>query len=172
MIPRVPRKTPSRRFSSLSGGNLREAGVPAAAVVDITTKDLYDRIEFLDVDGGAWKQGWQVTYDVHEWDSEKLKVFVVPHSHNDPGWKQTVDEYYDSQSRRILDTIVESLSKVCIRVCIKLTSLQSTFFCSFFFLLSCQSNSINVSSSRYTLTLLNCHASTVLDFHRNFLLFI
>ncbi|CAA6661402.1 unnamed protein product [Spirodela intermedia] len=111
VIPRVPRKTPSRRFSSLSGGNLREAGVPAAAVVDITTKDLYDRIKFRDVDGGAWKQGWEVSYDVHEWDSEKLKVFVVPHSHNDPGWKLTVEEYYEGQSRRILDTIVESLSK-------------------------------------------------------------
>lgn len=82
-----------------------------AAVVDITTKDLYEKIEFLDVDGGAWKQGWSVTYKGNEWDSEKLKVFVVPHSHNDPGWKLTVEEYYDRQSRHILDTIVETLSK-------------------------------------------------------------
>ncbi|KAK4272059.1 hypothetical protein QN277_020659 [Acacia crassicarpa] len=82
-----------------------------AAHVDITTKDLYDKIEFLDVDGGAWKQGWSVTYKGNEWDSEKLKVFVVPHSHNDPGWKLTVEEYYDRQSRHIIDTIVETLSK-------------------------------------------------------------
>ncbi|KHN34168.1 Alpha-mannosidase 2x [Glycine soja] len=82
-------------------------GVP----VDVTTKALYDKIEFLDVDGGAWKQGWSVTYRGNEWDSEKLKVFVVPHSHNDPGWKLTVDEYYDRQSRHILDTIVQTLSK-------------------------------------------------------------
>lgn len=80
--------------------------------MDITTKDLYDKIEFLDKDGGAWKQGWDVTYRGNEWDSEKLKVFVVPHSHNDPGWKLTVEEYYEKQSRLILDTIVESLSKV------------------------------------------------------------
>lgn len=53
------------------------------ASVDITTKELYDKIEFSDVDGGPWKQGWKVTYNGHEWDSEKLKVFVVPHSHND-----------------------------------------------------------------------------------------
>ncbi|KGN59619.1 alpha-mannosidase 2 [Cucumis sativus] len=79
--------------------------------VDITTKELYDRIEFLDIDGGPWKQGWKVTYKGNEWDSEKLKVFVVPHSHNDPGWKLTVDEYYDRQSRHILDTIVEALSR-------------------------------------------------------------
>ncbi|KAH0931538.1 hypothetical protein HID58_008655, partial [Brassica napus] len=82
-----------------------------AAVVDITTKDLYDRIEFKDVDGGPWKQGWQVTYKGDEWEKEKLKIFVVPHSHNDPGWKLTVEEYYQLQSRHILDTIVETLSK-------------------------------------------------------------
>lgn len=79
--------------------------------MDITTKELYDKIEFSDVDGGPWKQGWRVNYKGHEWDSEKLKVFVVPHSHNDPGWKLTVDEYYERQSRHILDTIVDTLSK-------------------------------------------------------------
>lgn len=83
-----------------------------AASVDITTKDLYDKIEFLDVDGGPWTQGWNVSYVGNEWDSEKLKVFVVPHSHNDPGWKFTVEEYYEEQTRHILDTIVESLTKV------------------------------------------------------------
>ncbi|XP_010424099.1 PREDICTED: alpha-mannosidase 2 [Camelina sativa] len=98
-----PRKNIYRRplNDSSSGG----------AVVDITTKDLYDRIEFLDVDGGPWKQGWRVTYKGDEWDKEKLKIFVVPHSHNDPGWKLTVEEYYQRQSRHILDTIVETLSK-------------------------------------------------------------
>ncbi|KAF8010913.1 hypothetical protein BT93_J1524 [Corymbia citriodora subsp. variegata] len=81
------------------------------ANVDVTTKDLYDKIEFLDVAGGPWTQGWRVSYKGNEWDEEPLKVFVVPHSHNDPGWKLTVEEYYDRQSRHILDTIVESLSK-------------------------------------------------------------
>ncbi|XP_052195608.1 alpha-mannosidase 2 [Diospyros lotus] len=100
------RKPIYRRSSSLA-----DRDVVSSAVVDITTKDLYDKIEFLDVDGGPWKQGWRVNYQGNEWDSEKLKVFVVPHSHNDPGWKLTVEEYYDRQSRHILDTIVETLSK-------------------------------------------------------------
>ncbi|EFH65509.1 predicted protein [Arabidopsis lyrata subsp. lyrata] len=97
-----PRKNINRR--PLNDSN-------SGAVVDITTKDLYDRIEFLDADGGPWKQGWRVTYKGDEWEKEKLKIFVVPHSHNDPGWKLTVEEYYQRQSRHILDTIVETLSK-------------------------------------------------------------
>ncbi|XP_028097708.1 alpha-mannosidase 2-like [Camellia sinensis] len=97
------RRTKSPRFADRDG--------VSGAVVDITTKDLYDKIEFLDVDGGPWKQGWRVRYEGNEWDSETLKVFVVPHSHNDPGWKLTVEEYYDRQSRHYLDTIVEALSK-------------------------------------------------------------
>lgn len=92
-----------------------ENGVPLEAKVDITTKALYDKIQFLDEDGGAWKQGWNVKYRGNEWDNEKLKIFVVPHSHNDPGWKLTVEEYYDRQTRHILDTIVEALSKVSLK---------------------------------------------------------
>ncbi|CAM8903473.1 unnamed protein product [Rhodiola kirilowii] len=99
-----PRRSISRRATF---SNRSQSG----AVVDVTTKDLYDQIDFLDLDGGAWKQGWPVSYKGNEWDSEKLKIFVVPHSHNDPGWKLTVDEYYDKQSRHILDTIVDTLSK-------------------------------------------------------------
>ncbi|KAM7508098.1 hypothetical protein LguiA_018551 [Lonicera macranthoides] len=88
-----------------------QSNVLSGAVVDLTTKDLYDKIQFSDVDGGPWKQGWRVGYKGDEWDSERLKVFVVPHSHNDPGWKLTVEEYYERQSRNILDTIVETLAK-------------------------------------------------------------
>ncbi|KAF6174497.1 hypothetical protein GIB67_004691, partial [Kingdonia uniflora] len=105
-------RKPLYRKPIVSSDRGDEIGGPnVAAVVDITTKGLYDKIKFKDVDGGAWKQGWAVNYVGNEWDLEKLKIFVVPHSHNDPGWKLTVDEYYERQSRHILDTIVESLSK-------------------------------------------------------------
>ncbi|KAI5341084.1 hypothetical protein L3X38_020358 [Prunus dulcis] len=103
-----PRKSASRKPVSAGDSGSDTA---MGATVDITTKELYDKIEFSDVDGGPWKQGWRVSYKGDEWDSEKLKVIVVPHSHNDPGWKLTVEEYYERQSKHILDTIVDTLSK-------------------------------------------------------------
>uniref|UniRef100_A0A804PW75 Alpha-mannosidase n=1 Tax=Zea mays TaxID=4577 RepID=A0A804PW75_MAIZE len=104
-------RSPAFRHRDSAAAAAVSARIGREAPVDITTRDLYDGIEFSDVDGGAWKQGWEVKYRGDEWDTEKLKVFVAPHSHNDPGWIRTVEEYYQRQSRHILDTIVESLSK-------------------------------------------------------------
>ena len=61
------------------------------------------KIEYKNIDGGAWKQGWPVTYDVNEWTQEDpLKVFVMPHSHVDAGWLMTFDEYYQKQTKGIM----------------------------------------------------------------------
>ncbi|KDO33515.1 hypothetical protein SPRG_19152 [Saprolegnia parasitica CBS 223.65] len=43
--------------------------------------------------------------------TEKLNVHLVPHTHDDPGWLYTVDEYFSQNVDYILDTVVTELLK-------------------------------------------------------------
>ncbi|KAI6221443.1 Alpha-mannosidase [Aphelenchoides fujianensis] len=71
-------------------------------------QDLYDRLSFDDKRGGFWEAPFDVPLDEAAEPPSRLEVIVVPHSHCDPGWKDTF-EGYAATTNRILDAALAEL---------------------------------------------------------------
>ncbi|XP_062614483.1 alpha-mannosidase 2x-like [Saccostrea cucullata] len=55
--------------------------------------------------------GWLDVIRVHMWTTKPLKVIIVPHSHQDPGWLYTFEEYFASYANRTLSLITDQLTR-------------------------------------------------------------
>jgi alpha-mannosidase II len=74
--------------------------------------ELYNNLAFDNRRGSVWAQGWDIADQPERWTPEKkLKVFLNPFSHNDPGWTRTFDEYYYGSTLFILSKIVDGMQK-------------------------------------------------------------
>ena len=102
-----PRDNPTSKELTASPG-LRETSetTPPRKAEIIDMRDLVQTLAFDNPNGGPWKQGWRVKPK-----QGPLTVFVVPHSHCDPGWLKTFDVYFQQQVKGILTTVFHSLQK-------------------------------------------------------------
>ena len=58
--------------------------------------ELVEALPFANPNGGVWKQGFDISYSPEDFAGDPLQVFIMPHSHNDPGVLVVYDTYYQA----------------------------------------------------------------------------
>lgn len=76
----------------------------------VSTQDLAERTDFNTYNNGMYDIPHAPLQDVaYGPNVRSLNVIIIPHTHLDPGWLETVDEYYNRKVKFILDNMVRKL---------------------------------------------------------------